>query len=30
MREGQVQAEVAAAFADRLPKELAAARAAGT
>jgi len=29
VREGQVQAEVAAAFADRLPKELAAARAAG-
>jgi predicted unusual protein kinase regulating ubiquinone biosynthesis (AarF/ABC1/UbiB family) len=29
VREGQVQAEVAAAFTDRLPKELAAARAAG-
>ena len=29
VREGQVQAEVAAAFADRLPEELAAARAAG-
>jgi hypothetical protein len=29
VREGRVQAEVAAAFADRLPKELAAARAAG-
>ena len=29
VREGQVQAEVAAAFAHRLPKELAAARAAG-
>ena len=29
VREGQVQAEVAAAFADRLPKEIAAARAAG-